>query len=66
MEQYSERTHQKIRLYFAANYLFARSMSQPQVVEMLSGYEPDRELLVSVVDAAMVDHWRTILMKYSD
>lgn len=60
MNEYSEVTKQKIRLYFAANYLFDRGKSHPQVVEILSQYDGNNELLVSVVDAAMVDHWRKI------
>jgi Flp pilus assembly protein TadB len=60
MNQYSELTHRKIKLYFAANYLFSQGKSHPQAIEILSEYEPDPQLLESMVDAAMTDHWRTI------
>ena len=60
MEEYSELTKRKIQLYFGANYLYARGKSHPQVVTLLAEFEDDRELLVSIADAAMADKWRTI------
>lgn len=63
MKEYSDTTIRKIQLYFAANYLYDRQMSHPQVVETLSGYESDRGLLVEIADQAMKDDWRKILNK---
>ena len=60
MEEYSDLTKRKVRLYFAANYLFAQGNSYPQVIEILSEHETDVNLLGSIVDAAMVDKWRKI------
>ncbi|RYY54708.1 MAG: hypothetical protein EOO09_13260 [Chitinophagaceae bacterium] len=58
---HSPLTTTKIQLYFAANHLFSLGKSHPQIVEALSEFEPDQDLLKSVVDAAMTDRWRTIL-----
>ena len=60
MDEYSEQAKRKIQLYFAANYLYARGKSHPQVVEMLSEFEKDRNFIVDVADAAMYDKWRLI------
>ncbi len=60
MNEYSELTKNKIQLYFASNYLFEHGKSHPQVVEILSDYEPNTDLLVDIVDQAMQDKWRKI------
>ena len=60
MKQYSELTKRKIQLYFACNYLYSLGKSHPQVVEVLSEYEPNNELLSSIANAAGNDQWRII------
>jgi len=60
MKEYGSLTNRKIQLYFACNYLYAKSKSHPQVIEILSAYEPDLELLTHIADAAAVDRWRVI------
>ncbi len=60
MREYSETAKRKIGLYFASNYLYGLGKSHPQVFETLSQFEEDKELLLSVVDDAMIDKWREI------
>ena len=60
IKKYAETTYRKVRLYYAANHLFSLGRSHPQIVEILSDFENDPELLIPVVDAAMKDKWRDI------
>lgn len=58
--QYSESTKRKIQLYFAANFLYDRQFSYPQVVEELSEFEEDSRLVTSIAAQAMKDEWRKV------
>lgn len=57
---YSDLTKRKIQLYYTSDYLFAHGKSHPQVVRILSEYEPDIRLLTEMADEAMADKWRKI------
>lgn len=53
----SEIAKRKVQLYTAAFYLFEVGKSHPQIIELLSEYEPDKELLELMVDKAMTEDW---------
>jgi len=64
--EYSEEALNKIQLYYASNFLYERGKSHPQVVEILSKYEDDRDLVVSIADKAQFDLWRIIFNKVQE
>lgn len=57
---YSEETIRKVRLYYACNFLFNQGKSHPQIVEILTAYEDDPNLIKEMADAAQFDKWRTV------
>ena len=57
---YSERLRSKVRLYFAANYLYSKGKSHPQVVAMLNEEYEDEALVLEMADQAMTDEWRKV------
>ena len=56
-EEISQGTWKKLQLYAAAMFLFEKGRSHPQIMEELGKFEPDRALLLSVVDNAMTEKW---------
>lgn len=56
-EQISQETSKKLQLYNAAVFLFEKGRSHPQIIELLSKFESDRELLSLIVDNAMNEKW---------
>ncbi len=53
----------KLQLYFAALFLFEKGKSHPQIITMLEEYEPDLQLLTSVVDKAMYEEWDKLYLE---
>lgn len=63
--EYTELTKHKIRLYYAALYMFDRGYSHPQVVKELSEYY-EQDIVLPITDQAMGDLWRTIFHRVQD
>lgn len=53
----SDEAKRKLQVYTASHYLFEKGKSHPQIIEMLAKFEPDKNLLVSIVDKAMREEW---------
>lgn len=64
--KYSEDTIQKIRLYFACNFLYDQGKSHPQIVQILSEHEDNHDLIIAIADAAQFDKWRVIFNKVQE
>lgn len=62
----SNQTARKIQLYTAAVFLFDKGKSHPQVVELLSEFEPNTELLVMIVDNAMHEKWDKLFIQANE
>lgn len=64
--KYSETLMEKVRLYYAANYLYSRALSHPQVVKVLSEFNSNIDLVTEIADQAMTDKWRKVLNKVQE
>jgi hypothetical protein len=53
----SEAGKRKLQLYAAAMLLYDKGKSHPQIVTILEEQEPNREILIPIVDKAMYDEW---------
>lgn len=59
----SQQATLKLQLYFAAQYLFNKGYSYPQIIEILIEHAPDENLLKQILDKAVNDEWEKLYVE---